>query len=210
MKFSVERKNEMMITKDSIIRRNANGSMFHHGAPMPIPGFGRVSDAASAGSKIGGIGSASEGYEQYNQTNRPIPQGRIGNTDPYRADGAIRGVLCVWDADAETQTVEQDGLKYLLMWTPLQSGEGVAEGAVTGKLTGRPASTMNDPEQTFADPPVGPRAAAQDAHRQMFDRITDHNSKKPLAARRALAAVKRSTDSSESINEANRKFWGGE
>jgi hypothetical protein len=35
----------MMITKDSIIRRNKDGSMFHHGAPVPIPGFGRVRDA---------------------------------------------------------------------------------------------------------------------------------------------------------------------
>ena len=57
--------------------------------------------------------------------------------------------------------------------------------------------------------PARPAGAVQDAHRQMFDRIMDHNSKKPPAARRALAAIKHGTDTLESINAANREFWGG-
>ena len=85
----------MMITKDSIIRRNANGSILHHGAPMPLPGFGRVRDAAPSGSVVAGIGESSFGYAENNRTMRSFPQGRIGNTDPQREDGAIRSVLCV-------------------------------------------------------------------------------------------------------------------
>ena len=102
-----------------------------------------------------------------------------------------------WDADAETQIVEQDGLKYLLMWTPLQSGEGRPQSAITADPITR--SAVSGPEGV----------ATQDAHRQMFDRLTDHNSKKPLVARRALAAIKRGTDTLESINAANREFWSG-
>lgn len=187
----------MMISKDSIIRRNANGSILHHGAPMPLPGFGRVRDAAPSGSVVAGIGESSFGYAENNRTMRSFPQGRIGNTDPQREDGAIRSVLCVWDADAETQIVEQDGLKYLLMWTPLQSGEGRPQSAITADPITR--SAVSGPEGV----------ATQDAHRQMFDRLTDHNSKKPLVARRALAAIKRGTDTLESINAANREFWSG-
>jgi hypothetical protein len=181
----------MMITKDSIIRRNADGSMFHHSAPMPIPGFGRVRDAAP----VGGIGEASFGYRENNQTMRSFPQGKIGNTDPRRADGAIRDVLACWGADRETQIVEESGLKYLLMWTPLQPGEGRPENAIMTNAIGR--TSVSGPEAT------------QDAHRQMFDRIIDHNSKKPLAARRALEAIKRGIDTSESINAVNREFWSG-
>jgi hypothetical protein len=197
--------------KARLIRRmrDKDGSFLHHGAPMPLPGFGRVRDAAPVGSEVAGIGEKSFGYREYNRTNRPIPQGRIGNIGSRRDDGAIRSVLCVWDADAETQIVEQDGLKYLLLWTPLQSGEGSPQGATTSDPITRSASTMNDPEKSLADPPIGPRAAVQDAHRQMFDRIMDHDSKKPPAARRALAAIKRGADSLESIAAANREFWSG-
>jgi hypothetical protein len=184
----VEGKNEMMI-KDSIIRRNADGSMVHHSAPMPL-----TLDAAPVGSEVGGIGAASLGYREYNQTNRPIPQGRIGNTDPRRADGAIRSVLCVWDADAETQIVEENGLKYLLMWTPLQPGEGAPEDAIMTNAIGR--TSVSGPE------------AARDAHSQMFDRIRDHDSRKPAVARKALAQIKRDTDALGSIADANAKFWG--
>jgi hypothetical protein len=162
-----------------------------------MPLAGRARDAAPVGSEVGGTGAASAGYREYNQTNRPIPQGRIGNIGARRDDGAIRSVLCVWDADAETQIVEQDGLKYLLMWTPLQSGEGRPQSAVTADPITR--SAVSGPED----------AAAQDAHRQMFDRLMDHNSKKPLVARRALAAIKRGTDTLESIAVANREFWSG-
>jgi hypothetical protein len=191
LKRSVEGKNEMMVTKDSIIRRNADGSFLHHGAPMSL-----ARDAAPVGSEVGGIGTASAGYREYNQTNRPIQQGRIGGTDPQREDGAIRSVLCVWDADAETQIVEQDGLKYLLMWKPLQSGEGRPQSAITADPITR--SAVSDPEAS----------AAQDAHRQMFDRIMDHDSKKPPAVRRALNKIQRSADALGRINVANREFWG--
>jgi len=197
----IEGKDEMTI-KDSIIRRNADGSFLHYGAPVPL--FGRARDAAPTGSEVGGVGENSLAYREYNQTNRPI-----AGSEARRGDGAIRDILACWPADSETEIVEEAGLKYLVRWTRLQSGEGVPEGAITGRLTGRSATTMNDPEQIFADPPVGPRAAARDAHRQMFDRLTDHNSKKPLVARRALAAIKRSTDTMESINAENAKFWGG-
>jgi hypothetical protein len=184
----VERKNEMMITKDSIIRRNANGSLFHHSAPMPL-----TLDAAP----VGGIGSASEGYEQYNQTNRPAPQGRIGNTDPQREDGAYRHVLARWKTGAEVEIVEEGDSAFLLLWEPPRAGEGRPQSAITADPITR--SAVSGPEAV----------AAQDAHRQMFDRLTDHNSKKPLVARRALAAIKRGADTLESINAANREFWGG-
>ena len=181
--------------RDSIVRRNADGSYLHHSAPMPLSGFGRVRDAAPVGSEVAGTGENSLAYREYNQTNRPISQGRIGNIGARRDDGAIRSVLCVWDADAETQIVEQDGLKYLLMWTPLQPGEGRPENAVMTNAIGR--TSVSGPEAT------------RDAHRQMFDRLTDHNSKKPLVASRALAAIKCGTDTLESINADNAKFWGG-
>jgi hypothetical protein len=74
-------KNEMMITKDSIVGRNANGSIFHHGAAMPIPGWTR--DAAPVGSEVGGIGTSSLGYAENSLTMRPI-------AGTQRADGAVR------------------------------------------------------------------------------------------------------------------------
>jgi hypothetical protein len=179
-----------MITKDSIIRRNADGSIFHHGAPMPLPGFGRVRDGAPVGSEVGGTGEESAGYRENNRTNRPI-----AGTDPRRADGAIRDVLACWGADRETQIVEESGLKYLLMWTPLQPGEGAPEDAIMTNAIGR--TSVSGPE------------AARDANRQMFDRIKDHDSRKPSVARKALASIKKNTDTMESINAENAKFWGG-
>jgi hypothetical protein len=178
-------KNEMMITKDSIIRRNADGSFLHHSAPMRL-------DAAPVGSEAGGIGEESLGYRENNRTNRPI-----AGTEARRSDGAIRDVLACWGADRETQIVEESGLKYLIMWTPVQPGEGVPENAIMTNAIGR--TSVSGPEA----------ATVQDAHRQMFDRIKDHDSRKPSVARKALASIKKNTDTMESINAANAKFWGG-
>jgi hypothetical protein len=178
--------------KDSIVRRQI-GPVRVYDPPMRLGGFAR--DAAPVGSEVGGTGEESLGYRENKRTNRPISQGRIGNIGARRDDGAIRSVLCVWDADAETQIVEQDGLKYLLLWTPLQPGEGAPEDAIMTNAIGR--TSVSGPEAT------------RDAHRQMFDRVMDHNSKKPLVARRALAAIKCGTDTLESINARNREFWSG-
>ena len=98
-------------------------------------------------------------------------------------------------ADRETEIVEESGLKYLLLWTPLQPGEGAPENAVMTNAIGR--TSVSGPEAT------------RDAHRQMFDRIKDHGSRKPSVARKALASIKQSTDTMESINAANVAFWGG-
>jgi hypothetical protein len=182
----IEGKNEMMITKDTIIRRNADGSFLHHGASVLLPGFGRVRD----GDPVGGIGEESLGYRENNRTNRPI-----AGTEARRADGAIRDVLACWGADRETEIVEESGLKYLLLWTPLQPGEGAPENAVMTNAIGR--TSVSGPEAT------------RDAHRQMFGRVMDHNAKKPLVARKALAAIKRDTGAMESINARNREFWSG-
>ena len=81
------------------------------------------------------------------------------------------------------------------MGTPLQPGEGRPENAVMTNAIGRTSVT-------------GPEAT-RDAHRQMFDRVMDHNAKKPLVARKALASIKQSTDTMELIAAENRKFWGG-
>lgn len=182
----------MMITKDLIMRRNADGSMLHHSAPMPL-----TLDAAPVGSEVGGIGESSFGYAENNRTMRSFPQGRVGNTDPQREDGATRNVLARWKTGAEIEIVEEGGSSFLLMWEPLQPGEGAPENAIKTNAIGR--TSVSGPEAL----------AAQDAHRQMHDRITDHNSKKPLAARRALAAIKRGTDTLAAINAANREFWSG-
>ena len=126
----------MMITKDSIIRRNADGSYLHHGAPMPLAGFAR--DAAPVGSEVGGIGESRLVIAENNQTNASFPQGRIGNTDPQREDGAIRSMFwCRWNTDArDCKSSRKDGLKYLLMWTPLQPGEGGPQSAITANPIG--------------------------------------------------------------------------
>jgi hypothetical protein len=175
----------MTFSMDRIVGRNRDGSIRHHGAPMRL-------DAAPVGSEVGGIGEESLGYRENNRTNRPI-----AGTEARRSDGAIRDVLACWGADRETEIVEESGLKYLLMWTPLQSGEGRPQSAITADPITR--SAVSGPEAS----------AAQDAHRQMFDRLMDHNSKKPLVARRALEKIRQSVDALESINETNRKFYGG-
>jgi hypothetical protein len=180
-----ERKNEMMITKDSIVRRNADGSIFHHGAPMPLPGFGSVRDAAPTGSKVDGTGTSSLGYAENSLTMRPI-------AGTQRADGAVRNVLACWNPDAETEIIEENGLKYLVLWSPLQPGEGLPENAIMTNAIGR--TSISGPEAT------------RDAHSQMFDRIKDHDSRKPSVARKALASIKKNTDTMESINAANAKF----
>jgi hypothetical protein len=197
----------MTFTRDKIIRRNANGSFIHHSAPMPLEGWTR--DAAPVGSEVGGIGEASFGYAENNQTMRSFPQGKIGTTDPQRADGAYRHVLARWTTGAEVEIVEEGDSAFLLLWEPQRPGEGNPQGATTADPITRSATTMNDPEKSFADPPIGPRAAMQDAHQQMFDRLTDLNCKKPLVARRALEKIRQSAGALESINETNRKFYGG-
>ena len=187
----------MMITKDLIIRRNADGSMLHHSAPMPLQGFGRVRDWTPVGSEVGGIGEKSFGYAENNRTMRSFPQGKIAGTDPQREDGAYRHVLARWKTGGEVEIVEEGDSAFLLLWEPLRPGEGRPQSAITADPISR--SAVSGPEAV----------ATQDAHRQMFDRLTDHNSKKPLVAHRALAAIKRGTDSLESINAENAKFWGG-
>jgi hypothetical protein len=179
----IEGPNEMTFTRDTIVGRNRDGSIRHHGAPMRL-------DAAPTGSTVGGIGEESMGYRENNRTNRPI-----AGTEARRSDGAIRGVLACWGADRETEIVEESGLKYLLMWTPLQPGEGAPENAIMTNAIGR--TSVSGPEAT------------RDAHRQMFDRLKDHDSRKPSVARKALASIKKNTDTMESINAANAKFWGG-
>jgi hypothetical protein len=173
--------------KDSIVRRQI-GPVRVYDPPMRLGGFAR--DAAPVGSEVGGVGEESLGYRENNRTNRPI-----AGTEARRGDGAIRDVLACWGADRETEIVEESGLKYLLMWTPLQPGEGRPENAVRTNAIGR--TSVSGPEAT------------QDAHRQMFNRVMDHNSRKPSVARKALASIKQSTDTMESINAENAKFWGG-
>jgi hypothetical protein len=176
----------MMITKDSIIRRNADGSFLHHSVPMPLAG--RARDAAPTGSKVDGTGTSSLGYAENSLTMRPI-------AGTQRADGAVRSVLACWNPDAETEIIEENDLKYLVLWTRLQPGEGPPEDAIMTNAIGR--TSVSGPE------------AARDAHRQMFDRIKDHDSRKPSVVRKALASIKRNTDTMESINAANREFWSG-
>ena len=129
----------MMIAKNSIVGRDRNGRVLHHGAPMPL-----TLDAAPGGSLVAGVGENSLAYREYNQTNRPI-----AGTEARRGDGAIRDILACWPADSETEIVEEAGLKYLVRWTPLQSGEGVPENAIMTNAIGRTSATMNDPEQTL-------------------------------------------------------------
>jgi hypothetical protein len=170
---------------------NRDGSFLHHGAPVPLPGFSRVRDAAPVGAEVGGIGENSFGYSENNRTMRSFPQGKIGGTDPQREDGAYRRTLCVWAADAETQIVKQDGLKYLLLWEPPRPGEGRPENAVMTNALGRTSV-------------YGPEAEARDARN---GRYMDHNAKKPLVARKALASITRDVDALQSIADANAKFW---
>jgi hypothetical protein len=171
----------MTFTRDTIVGRNRDGSIRHHGAPMRL-------DAAPTGSKVDGTGTSSLGYAENSLTMRPI-------AGTQRADGGVKNVLACWNPDAETEIIEKNGLKYLILWTPLQPGEGAPENAIMTNAIGR--TSVSGPE------------AARDAHRQMFDRITDHSIKKPPAARRALAAIKRGTDTLAAINAANREFWSG-
>jgi hypothetical protein len=139
---------------------------------------------------------------------RSFPQGKIGGTDPQREDGAYRHVLARWKTGSEVEIVEDGDSMFLLLWEPPRPGEGSPQGATTSDPISRSATTMNDPEKSFADPPVGPRAAVQDAHRQMFDRITDHDCRKPAAVRRALKKIAQSAEAGDRINDANRDFWG--
>jgi hypothetical protein len=171
-------------------------SAISRGPSMPLGGFTR--DAAPVGSEVGGIGESSFGYAENNRTMRSFPQGKIGNTDPQReSDGAYRHVLARWKTGGEVEIVEDGDSAFLLLWEPPHPGEGRPQSAITADPITRSAVS-------------GPEASAmQDAHRQMFDRIMDHNSKKPPVARRALEKVRQSADALESINEINRKFYGG-
>jgi hypothetical protein len=160
-------------------------------------------DAAPSGSTVGGTGEESTGYREYNQTNRPI-----GGTEARRSDGAIRDVLACWGADRETQIVEESGLKYLIMWSRLQPGEGNPVGATTADPIRKSATTMNDPEKSFADPPVGPRTMLDARIANTFARLRSHNEKPTPQAKRALTNIRKNADALGSINDANRDFWG--
>jgi hypothetical protein len=184
------------------------GSFMHYGTPMPLSG---TRDAAPVGAEVGGIGERSLGYAENSKTMYAPLQGKVAGTDPQRADGATRSVLWMWDAECETQIVEENGFKYLLMWTPLQPGAGNPEGATTADPIRKSASTMNDPEQTFADP-VGPRATTSDDARRIantFARLRSHNEKPTPQAKRALTNIRKNADALESINAANVAFWSG-
>jgi hypothetical protein len=199
----------MMITKDSIVRHNRDGSMLHHGAPIPLPGFGRVRDAAPVGSEVGGIGESSFGYAENNRTMRSFPQGKIGNTDPRREDGAYRHVLARWKTGAEAEIVEDGDSTFLCLWEPLQPGEGNPQGATTERPIRKSATTMNDPEKSFADPPVGQRIAQDARIVNGFARLRSHDVKPTPQAKRALTNIRKTADALKSINEANASFWSG-
>jgi hypothetical protein len=130
LKRSVEGKNEMMITKDSIIRRNANGSFIHHSAPMPLAGsHAWTRDAAPVGAQVGGVGPDALGYREYNQTMRSFPQGKVGNTDPVREDGAYRHVLARWKTGGEVdRTACRSGCPDGAQGRPGTLGEGAGGG----------------------------------------------------------------------------------
>jgi hypothetical protein len=167
----------------------------HHGAPMPLPGFGRARDAAPVGSEVGGIGESSFGYAENNRTMTGSPRrGKIETLGQERS-GAVANVLATWATGSEVEIVEDGDITFLYLWTPLQPGEGAPEDAIMTNAIGR--TSISGPEAT------------RDAHSQMFDRIKDHDSRKPSVARKALASIKKNTDTMESINAANAKFWGG-
>jgi hypothetical protein len=164
-------------------------------------------DAAPTGSVVGGVGTASMGYAENNRTMGEQRRSKIELLGQERSD-ATASILANWKTGTEYEVVEDGDSCYLVTWMPLQAHAG-AQGATTSDPITKSAATRADPEKTFADPPTGPRAAAQDAHRQMFDRIIDHDCRKPAAARKALKQIKQSVDALESINEENRKFYGG-
>jgi hypothetical protein len=196
----VKDENKMTFTRDKIIGRDASGRVLHHSAPMPLDGFNR--DAAPVGSEVGGIGEASFGYAENNRTMRAYAQGKIGGTDPQREDGAYRHVLARWKTGSEVEIIEEGDSMFLLLWEPPRPGEGNPQGATTSDPISRSATTMNDPERTFADPPVGPRATTSDW------RLRNHSAKPTPQAKRALTNIRKNADAATSINDANRDFWG--
>ena len=181
----------MMIKKDSIIRRNADGSMLHHSAPMPLPGFGRVRDEAPTGSVVGGVGPASLGYRENSRTMGEPRRGNIETLGQDRSD-ATANILATWATGAEVEFVEDGAVTYLCLWVPLQPGEGAPEDAIATNALGKTSI-------------VDRVAEARDARR---GRYRDHSSPKPPAARKALAQIRRDTGAMESINAENAKFWG--
>src|SRR2546422_7824763 len=90
----IEGNNEMTFERNKTARRIAPASL-QYTAPEKL-----FRDAAPTGSVVGRVGEGSEGYSEYNKTNRSFPQGKIGGTDPQRGDGAIRHVLAQWKTGA--------------------------------------------------------------------------------------------------------------
>ena len=79
--------------KNSIVRRQI-GPVLMYDPPVRLGGFAR--DAAPVGSEVGGVGGGSFGYAEKHRTMRSLPQGKIGDTDPQREDGAMRErALCL-------------------------------------------------------------------------------------------------------------------
>ena len=197
MKRSVEGKNEMMITKDSIVGRNADGRVSPSWRadaasglrPCPmrrrlVPRLAVLAKARLATRRTTGRCA----LFRKEVLAAPIRSVRMAHTGMFWRGGKPA---------ARLRSSRKAIARFFCCGTPLQSGEGRPQSAITADPITR--SAVSGPEA----------AAVQDAHRQMFDRIMDHNSKKPPAARRALAAIKRGTDTMESINAENRKFWGG-
>jgi hypothetical protein len=199
----------MTFTKDTIVRRNADGSFLHYSAPMPLPGFGRVRDAAPTGSEVGGIGERSLGYAENSKTMYAPSQGKIGGTDPQREDGAYRHVLARWKTGGEVEIVEEGDSAFLLLWEPQRPGDGNPQGATTANAITRSTTTMNDPEKSFADPQLGPRIAQDARIANGFARIRSHNEKPTPQAKRALTNIRKTADALGSINDANAAFWSG-
>jgi hypothetical protein len=104
--------------------------------------------------------------------------------------------LARWKTGAEVEIVEDGDSAFLLLWEPQRPGEGRPQSAITADPITR--SAVSGPEAS----------AVQDAHRQMFDRVIDHNSKKPPAARWALEKIRQNTNALAGINQAHREFWG--
>jgi hypothetical protein len=204
----IKDQNKMTFTRDSIVGRNANGSFIHHSAPMPLPGFGRVRDAAPTGSTVGGVGTSSAGYAENSRTMGDPRRGKIEDLGRERSD-ATANVLASWATGSEVEIIEDGALSYLCRWEPLQSGEGRPEGATTENPITRSATTMNDPEKSFADPPVGPRAAQDARIANTFARLRSHDEKPTPQAKRALTNIRKTADALGSINDANAAFWSG-
>jgi hypothetical protein len=122
-----------MIGKDSIVRRNRDGSYLHHSAPFSLDGFAR--DAAPVGSEVGGIGEESMGYRKNSRTTS-TRRGKIETLGQGRSD-AVANVLATWATGSEVEIVEDGETTYLCLWTPIQSAEGAPEDAIATNALGK-------------------------------------------------------------------------